>query len=78
MDHYLSPSAWDRAGLEYRDAAFLSGPHFSRPGAIADLSLVPRTVYEAMPGTRKSRVLPLGVSDVDARDMLSHLEDTPV
>jgi len=46
MDHVLSPSAWEREKLSYRDAAFLDKPRFTAPGALQDLTLVERELYK--------------------------------
>lgn len=76
MDHVLSPAAWERESLAYRDPVFLEQPRFRIPGAIRNLTLVERGAWNparAQPGT-----LPLGVSVEEARRVLEPLRDVPV
>ena len=81
MDHVLSPAAWARAGQAYRDAAFLESPRLGlrgKAGAVAELRLLPRAEYDALPAHAKAAALPLGVSDSDAVARLSPLQNAPV
>jgi hypothetical protein len=45
MDHVLSPAAWERVGLPYRDPSFLSSPR--RPkGPVVEINLLPRAQWD--------------------------------
>mmetsp|Transcript_35302 Transcript_35302/g.110769 ORF Transcript_35302/g.110769 Transcript_35302/m.110769 type:complete len:400 (-) Transcript_35302:84-1283(-) len=73
MDHVLSPAAWAKAEVDYRDAAILDQPQLRASGAVVDVSL------ELRPGwTRKAGSLPLGTSAAEARELLKPLAATPV
>eukprot|EP00966_Prymnesium_polylepis_P231290 5352249-Prymnesium_polylepis.2 len=70
MDHVLSPGAWHRAGVDYRDAAFLLSPRMRRAVSSAvDITLAPRaraTGQAALP----PNTLPLGTTTSEAVRLL--------
>jgi len=73
MDHVLSPAAWAKAEVDYRDAAILDQPQLRASGAVVDVGLEPRPGW-----TRKAGSLPLGTSAAEARELLKPLAATPV
>ena len=73
MDHVLSPTAWAKAEVDYRDAAILDQPQLRASGAVVDVGLEPRPGW-----TRKAGSLPLGTSAAEARELLKPLAATPV
>lgn len=76
MDHVLSPVAWEREKLAYRDPIFLDQPQFRAAGAVRNLSLVERpggAGASAPPGT-----LFLGSSTDEARAALAAVANVPV
>ena len=49
MDHVVSPSAWAKASIRYRDASMLrTSPRFAARGAIVDVAILPREKYDAL------------------------------
>ena len=54
MDHVVSPSAWAKAAIHYRDASMLrTSPRFAAPGAIVDIAILPREKYDALTCARR-------------------------
>ena len=76
MDHVLSPTAWK--GKAYRDAAFVDALPPAARAATAEVRVLPRAEYDALPAHAKAAALPLGVSDSDAVARLSPLQNAPV
>ena len=92
MDHVLSPTAWSAAKQPYRDASFLEGhPTFryaptldaaaaQATTAIADLRVLPRKDFDALPAAERRGVLPQQTTDAEAKALLqaSGLADVAV
>jgi hypothetical protein len=80
MDHVLSPTTWAREGTAYRDAAFLDAPRRlalakrATGGAdtpIAELRLLPRASFDALPPAAQRGALPLGTTDTEVAKLLA-------
>lgn len=80
MDHVLSPSAWDKAGVSHRDAGFLDELVKARQMPTASV------IRDIRVGAAKAvsveghndLVLPLGISDAHAASLLSAHSEVPV
>ena len=71
MDHVLSPAAWERSSVHYRDPAFLSSRRWiERQPTTADVQVVTRLEYEGRGGVG-GLALPLGASSAEAVRALS-------
>ena len=80
MDHILSPTDWQQAGEPYRDAAFLESsrlPAATRT-SVAEMHLLPRVDFDALPQGSRQHALPLGLTDSEAVTLLRPLEDVRV
>ena len=80
MDHVLSPTDWQQAGQPYRDAAFLESSRLpaATRASVAELHLLPRTEFDALPPGSRQHALPLGLTDSEAVTLLRPLEDVRV
>ena len=74
MDHVLSPTDW--AQEPYRDAAFLDSPRLpaATRSSLADVHLMPRAQFDALPPGGRQHALPLGVTDSEAVALLRPLD----
>ena len=80
MDHVLSPSAWDKAGVLHRDAGFLDDLVKARRKPVASVIQEIRVGAATAASTESPDdvVLPLGISDVHAASLLSAHSEVPV
>ena len=84
MDHVTSPHEWDqaneRSGISYRDASFLLSPRLPPEVAksIADVSVLPKQEYDALPTAKQRRALPMGMIASDAKRFLGATDDVAV
>ena len=78
MDHVLSPTDW--AQEPYRDAAFLDSPRLpaATRSSLADVHLMPRAQFDALPPGGRQHALPLGVTDSEAVGLLRPLDQVSV
>lgn len=75
MDHVLSPAQWK--GEPYRDAAFLERNQHGRAQSVADIRLLPRAAFDALPPAAQRGALPLGTTDAEVQTLLgTHGLDT--
>jgi hypothetical protein len=77
MDHVLSPTAWQKAGVPHRDARFVDDLVSARRMPAGSIIQEIRVGAESSAGT-SAAVLPLGISDVHAASLLASYVDVPV
>jgi len=91
MDHVLSPTDWEGAGVSYRDAAFLESSQMQTRAATAAaggatgaatgtaaVRVLTRAEYDGLDAAAKGAALPTGVTTNQAKELLAAHAAAPV